>query len=116
MLLTNYLLSAWRNIFKHSLFSAINVLGLAIGLAACILIALFVRDELSFDKFWTKADTIYRTHITFSVPGRDPMNIAMTPGPVIHAIKKDFPEIEYETRFSLQEPTIIIGDNYFVDY
>jgi putative ABC transport system permease protein len=116
MLLTNYLLSAWRNIFKHSLFSAINILGLAIGLAACILIALFVRDELSFDKFWTKADTIYRTHITFSVPGRDPMNIAMTPGPVIHAIKKDFPEIEYATRFSLQEPTIIIGDNYFVDY
>lgn len=116
MLLSNYFVSAWRNIFKHSLFSAINILGLAIGLAACILIALFVRDELSYDKFWSKADQIYRTNITFSVPGRDPMVIGMTPGPVIHAMKKDFSEIEYATRISITDPTIIIDDNFFVDY
>lgn len=116
MLLSNYLLSAWRNIFKHSLFSAINIIGLAIGLAACILIALFVRDELSFDKFWTKADTIYRTHIAFFAPGRNPMHIATTPGPIVHALKKDYPEIEYASRITLREPTVIIGENYFVDY
>ncbi|MCC3861279.1 ABC transporter permease [Pseudemcibacter aquimaris] len=116
MLLTNYFVSAWRNIFKHSLFSAINILGLAIGLAACIMIALFVRDELSYDKFWTKADNIYRPNITFTVPGRDPMYMGMTPGPVMNAMKKDFPDIEHATRYSIQEPTIIVDDNYFVDY
>ncbi len=116
MLLTNYLLSAWRNIFKNPLFSAINILGLAIGLASCILIALFIRDEISYDKFWTKADSIYRSHITFSVPGRDPMYIAMTPGPVIHALKKDFPQVENAARISVQEPTVIIDNKYFVDF
>lgn len=115
MLLTNYLTSAWRNIFKHPLFSAINILGLAIGLASCILIALFVRDELSYDKFWSNADNMYRTHITFNVPGRDPMKIAMAPGPVIHALKKDFPQVTYAARLSEEEPTVIIGDKYFVD-
>lgn len=115
MLLTNYLTSAWRNIFKHPLFSAINILGLAIGLASCILIALFVRDELSYDNFWSNADNIYRTHLTFSVPGRDPMEIAMAPGPVIHALKKDFPQVIHASRLSEEEPTVIIGDKYFVD-
>lgn len=115
MLLTNYLISAWRNIFKHKLFSAINILGLAIGLASCILIALFVRDELSYDGFWSKADSIYRSHITFSVPGRDPMSMAMTPGPFIHALKKDFPQVTHASRLSIQEPTVIIADKYFVD-
>lgn len=116
MLYTNYLISAWRNIFKHPLFSAINILGLAIGLASCILIALFVRDEISYDSFWQKADNIYRTHITFSVPGRDPMYIAMAPGPIMHALKRDYPQVEYASRVSIQEPTIIVDNQYFVDF
>lgn len=115
MLITNYLVSAWRNIFKHSLFSAINILGLAIGLASCILIALFVRDELSYDKFWSNAKNMHRVHITFNVPGRDPMNLAMAPGPVIHAWKKYFPQVTHASRLSEREPTLIIGDRYFVD-
>lgn len=116
MLLTNYFTSAWRNIFKHPLFSAINIVGLAIGLASFILIALFVRDEISYDSFWKKADDIYRSHITFSVPGRDPMYIAMTPGPAVHALKKDYPQVEHATRLSIQEPTVIVNNQYFVDY
>ncbi len=115
MLLTNYFVSAWRNIYKHKLFSAINILGLAIGLASCILIALFVRDEISYDKFWSNADNMYRVHLTFNVPGRDPMKLAMAPGPVIHAWKKDFPQVTHASRLSQREPTVIIGDRYFVD-
>lgn len=115
MLLKSYLISAWRNIFKHKLFSAINILGLAIGLASCMLIALFVRDELSYDNFWTNADNIYRTHMTFAVPGRDPMKIASAPGPYIHALKKDFPQVTYASRLAVEEPTIIINNKYFVD-
>lgn len=116
MLLANYFISAWRNIFKHALFSTINIFGLAIGLASCIMISLFVQDELSYDSFWQKADNIYRSHITFSVPGRDPMYIAMTPGPVIHALKKDYPQVEHAARLSIAEPTIIVNNQYFVDF
>ena len=115
MLITNYLVSAWRNIFKHKLFSAINILGLAIGLASCILIALLVRDEISYDKFWSNVENMYRVHLTFNVPGRDPMKLAMAPGPVIHAWKKDFPQVTHASRLSQREPTVIIGDRYFVD-
>ena len=49
-MLSNYLKIAWRNIIGNPLFSAINIIGLAIGLACCIIITLFVRYELSFDK------------------------------------------------------------------
>lgn len=115
MLLSNYFLSAWRNIFKHSLFSAINILGLSIGLAACILISLFVRDELSYDGFWTNTDQIYRTHTTFQVPGRDPVNSVQTPGPVKDALKKDFPQIINAARIANRRPTIIIENNHFLE-
>ena len=115
MLLTNYLISAWRNIFNHKLFSAINILGLAIGLAACILIALFVRDELSYDTFWAKSDRIHRTHISFQVPGRDPVQTVLTPGPVKAALKKDFPQIVNAARISNRNPTIIIDNEYFLE-
>ncbi len=115
MLFTNYLTSAWRNILNHKLFSAINILGLAIGLAAVMLIALFVRDELSYDNFWTKADNIYRAHISFFIPGRDPMNAVSMPGPVIHALKKDFPQITNATRIGQSNPTLVIDGNYFLE-
>ncbi len=90
MLIVNYIKTAWRNILQHKLFSIINVLGLAIGLAAVILITLFVRDELSYDKFWSKADNIYRSQITFNAPGRDPFHMVATPRPCNSCIKKTF--------------------------
>ena len=55
-MLRNYLKIAWRNITGNPLFSAINIIGLAIGLACCIIITLFVRYELSYDKHWNDAD------------------------------------------------------------
>ena len=62
-----------RNLIKNKIYSIINILGLAIGLAGCILIGLFVEDELSYDKFHENSDNIYRlaleriypTHSTF---------------------------------------------------
>ena len=56
----NYLTIAWRNITSNPLFSLINVAGLAIGLACCILITLFVRFETSYDQQFSNADRIYR--------------------------------------------------------
>src|SRR4028119_1593810 len=59
-MLRNYLLIAWRNLRRHKAFSAINILGLAIGIAACLLILQYVRFELSYDNFHAKGDRIYR--------------------------------------------------------
>lgn len=56
----NYLITAYRNFLRHKLYSLINVGGLAIGLAACILIFLFVKDELSYDDWWTDTDRLYK--------------------------------------------------------
>ena len=56
----NYLKIALRNIVRHKLYSTINIAGLAVGMARCILILLWVQDELSYDKFHENADYIYR--------------------------------------------------------
>ncbi|MBT7583409.1 MAG: FtsX-like permease family protein, partial [Kordiimonadaceae bacterium] len=94
MLITNYITSAWRNIIRHKLFSIINIMGLAIGLAAVMLIALYVRYETSYDSFWKNADNIYRMHYTISLPGTTPVKSSRLPPIVKSYLVKDFPEIE----------------------
>ncbi|WP_262690768.1 ABC transporter permease [Kordiimonas aestuarii] len=97
----NYINVALRNLFKHKLYSAINIIGLAVGLAACIMIMLFVRDELSYDKHWSNADSIYRLNTTFSPPGREPFVTVMAQGPTKAALKNYFPEeVGAVTRFN----------------
>ena len=61
----NYLKTALRNLVKHKVYSFICIFGLSVGLACCILILLFIRDELSFDKFHDNADHIYRVSYEF---------------------------------------------------
>lgn len=56
----NYLLTAWRNMKKYRFYTFINIIGLALGIASCIVIALFIQDELSYDRYNAKADRIYR--------------------------------------------------------
>ena len=103
----NYLQVAYRTILGNKLYSAINVIGLAIGLAACILILLFVRDELSYDKFWKNADSIYRVQTTFNVPGREPFVMVLAPGPLKDAADRYFDnEIEASTRFAGMSPIV----------
>lgn len=88
----NYLQVALRNLVANKLYSFINIIGLAVGLAACVMIALFVRDELSYDKHWNKADRIYRLHNTFNIPGREPMHFVKAPGPAKHELLRYFSE------------------------
>src|SRR5688572_30954926 len=61
----NYLTTAINNLFGNKLYSGINIAGLAFGLAASILIALYVLDETSYDKHWKNADRIYRVNTSF---------------------------------------------------
>lgn len=70
-MIQNYLTIAWRNLLKHKIFSFINILGLAIGLAACLIIFLYVQNELTYDQYNTKADRITRVTIDLRSPESD---------------------------------------------
>ncbi len=104
----SYLKTAIRNIFKHKIYSLINILGLAIGLAACILILLFVVNEFSFDRFHDNYKRIYRIAVDGRMSG-DYFNVAVTPIPMGPAVVNDFPEIENAVRFQEVQGDIFIS-------
>ncbi len=110
----NYLKIALRNLVKHKGYSAINIIGFSIGMACSILIALFIFDELSFDRHNEKADRIYRVGAKFGV---DRFKIAFTAPPMAEAMMDDFPEIEYAVRMSLWPRNVIVSnsDKRFVE-
>ena len=65
----NYLKIAWRNIVRHKGYSFINIFGLAVGLASCIMILLWVQDEMSYDRFHKNAGAIHRVIVQATEPG-----------------------------------------------
>ena len=68
----NYLITALRNFTRHKLYSFINIAGLTVGLTCAIFIILFVRDELSYDKWIPGTDNLYRVEWTVAFPGQPP--------------------------------------------
>ena len=89
----NYLKVAFRNLYRHFGYTLINVAGLAIGLACSILILLYVVNELTYDRFNTKADRIYRIAVRGQMPGNE-LNQAVTAAPMMVALREDYPEVE----------------------
>ncbi len=96
-MIRNYIKTAYRSLLKNKGFTAINVLGLSVGLATCLLIVFYVVDELSYDKYNTKADRIYRVTLEASLNGHAG-SYATSEGPLEGALKDNFPEIEKVTR------------------
>ena len=96
-MLKNYLKIAWRNIQKNKVFSFINIAGLAIGLACFTLIALYVVDELSYDRYHEKASRIYRVDSDILFGGTEE-NLAVSSDPMGATLKKDYPEVEQYVR------------------
>src|SRR5689334_1415963 len=96
-MLKNYFKIAFRNLWRHRVFSFINIMGLTVGMTACLLIFLYVRFEMSYDQFHTKADRIYRIVADLKTPTETIPN----GGPawaVPGHLKFDFPEIEAFSR------------------
>ena len=87
-----------RNIWKHKGYSFINIFGLAIGMACCLLISLWVLDELSFDRFHENADTLYRVEEDQFYSGRV-FHVTVTPYPLAPALVDEIPEIIEATRY-----------------
>ncbi|MES2893163.1 MAG: ABC transporter permease [Bacteroidota bacterium] len=94
----NYLKIAWRNLLKNKTFSFINIAGLAIGLSCFLLIALYVTDELSYDRHNEKADRIYRVDSDIRFGGTD-LKLAVCSDPMGPTLKKDYPQVEQFVRF-----------------
>ncbi len=97
-MLKNYLTVAWRNLRKQSFYSFINIGGLAVGIAACLVIVLFIIDELSFDKYNTKADRIVRINNEIKFGGNH-FRMAVSSAPMANTLMQDYPEIEATVRF-----------------
>jgi putative ABC transport system permease protein len=95
----NYFKIALRNISKGKLHSAINIIGLSVGAAVCILIMLFISDEWSYDKFHSKSDRIYRAWVKEHYKGDIFFN-TVTPFILGPELKANFPEIETVTRYT----------------
>src|SRR5579863_4419157 len=96
-MLRNYLKIAWRQLNKQKLYSVIKIGGFALSIAACVLIALYIRDELSYDRSYPDRDRIYRLVGEFNVKGKVSKDIAW-PAPLAKALTGDYPEIEESGR------------------
>lgn len=111
----NHLKIAFRNIKKHKAFSAINIVGLAVGIACSILIWLFVSHERSYDRFHEKADRIYRLALRASL-GDTKINQTQTSSEVFRRLVAEFPEIEKGVKFFNPGRTpVILEDKTFYE-
>ena len=98
-MIKNFLKVAIRNIFRNKVYSFINIAGLAVGMAACILILLWVTNEMSYDKFNKNLDRIFLVPQTQHYQTVGDFTVEPTPMPLAQALKEEYPEVEYSTRY-----------------
>jgi putative ABC transport system permease protein len=98
-MIKNYFSIAWRNIRQSPLYAFINIFSLAIGLACCMAIYLFIADERSFDAFHSKNQHIYRLDEVQNFTGTNLQKVALSMPGMAPNIKAEFPEVEMYTRF-----------------
>ncbi|MEM1338807.1 MAG: ABC transporter permease [Bacteroidota bacterium] len=110
-MIRNYLKIAWRNLLKRKVFTAINILGLAIGVASCLTIGRYVTYELSYDRFHQKGDRIARIVLKAKI-GDEIIEEATTPSPVASALVQDLPEVKSAARIRyVGEPKVTYKEN-----
>jgi putative ABC transport system permease protein len=121
-MIKNYFKIAWRNIWKNRIFSAINILGLAVGMAAFIIIMLFISYEKSFDNFHTK--NIYRLNEVQTIGDQGTtQKVALSMFPMGPAMKQEFPEVKNFTRvhwsekyeMTFSDKKVFLPQVFFVD-
>ncbi len=107
-MLKNYFKTSFRNLWRNKTFAFINIFGLAFGLTCCLMMILFIKNELNYDRFNKNANSIYR--VSFS----DYLNqggSATTPLPIGPALKQQMPEIKAVTRIDYQDPYLMKYEN-----
>jgi putative ABC transport system permease protein len=114
-MILNYFKIAWRHILKNKVMFGINILGLTLGIASCVIISLFVFDELSYDRFNTKAENIVRVVLKANING-ETINEAVVMAPVAQTFKNDLPEVIEATRLTnLYSPEINFKNTTYRD-
>src|SRR4030095_2331333 len=108
----NYLKISLRYLLRYKTYTAINTLGLAVGITCCILVMLFVRSELSYDHFNTKADRIYRVWQVEKFQDQEFKN-TVSPLPMGPAMQSSFPEVEAMCRIVTSNTLIKINNTSF---
>ncbi len=103
----NYLKIAVRNLLRQKLYAGINIFGLALGMACALLIGLWVKDELSYDRFLPDVDHIYQVRVNSEYQGEIGTNF-LTPGPLQPAIAKDVPEVAAVTKMGYEPQSLLI--------
>ncbi len=105
----NYFITAYRFIKRNKFFSLVNIIGLSSGLAVCILIALFVVDEFSYDHYNHNIDRIFRIESDITINGNG-INTTYVPAPMANQLVKDFPQVENAVRIRKQGFALIKKD------
>ena len=126
-MIKNYLKIAFRNLWKQKGYTFINIFGLAVGLACCIIILLYVAHELSYDKHHENSDRIYRVISKIDFSGNY-LELATAPAPMGPTLRQDFPEVESAARIrpigsrtvkkgdiSLNEQGFVLADSTIFD-
>ena len=106
-MLQNYIKITIRQFIRHRGYSFINITGLAVGMTCCILILLWIQDEISYDRFHVNKENIYRVCITYEHSG-ETTNHWRTPPPLAEALKIDYPEIVDAARHTVNKGDLII--------
>jgi putative ABC transport system permease protein len=110
---SSYFKIGWRSLWKNKGHFAINTAGLALGIATCLIISMFIADELSYDRYNEKADNIVRVVLKGSVNG-ETIKEAVTPAPVGPTLKEEFPEVLEATRLRrFGSPKIVYENNTY---
>jgi putative ABC transport system permease protein len=109
-MLKNYLLIALRNIRQSPLYAFINIFSLAIGLASCMVIYLFINDERSFDAFHSKKENLYRLDEVQNFTGTNVQNVALSMPGMGPALQREFPEIVSYVRFMCRTKQLVVKD------
>ena len=112
-MIKNYFKIAFRSLWKNKGYSAINIFGLATGLACCLLITLYVTDELSYDRHFKNAGSIYRINSDIRFGGGD-LHMTQTSDMMGQLLKKDYPQVEEYTRIYTSDGDKLIkkGDDF----
>lgn len=114
-MLKSYFKIAYRTLLKNKFYAGINILGLSLGMAASILIIIFIVDELSYDKFHPEGERIYRVNMQGKMNGNE-FNMALSPAPMSQALKEEVPEVADATRLGLfRTMPIRFGEKIFTE-
>jgi putative ABC transport system permease protein len=110
----NYFKTAWRSLIKSKGFTAINICGFSLGLAACMLIVFYVIDEMSYDRFHVNADRIYRVNEDLKL-GDNKVQYAVAMPPLAQTLKRDFPDVENVARLKMASISVKKGNQYLIE-